>query len=156
MGFFFFLGSVLTLHNPHWPSSFDNPHCRVNFQSCRRRIEWPIKTCAKTSRKPCENTVFQKSDIFKWFWEFFSLLVSLIGPIISSLLWCSSRRSFDRSLDGAATALKNSNKDIKTFEHIYFRLLRNIYFVTLLEGKVVAVRWVQTANNLPVFWTNTI
>ena len=74
---------------PHWPSKFENHHVRVKIQNCRRPIEWPIKTCARRalslwerfqlnrtyqlgekSKKPPENTVFQKSSISGGFLDF--------------------------------------------------------------------------------------
>ena len=77
------------LDPPHWPSKFENHHVRVKFQNCRRPIEWPIKTCARRalslwerfqlnrtyqlgekSKKPPENTVFQKSSISGGFLDF--------------------------------------------------------------------------------------
>ena len=76
-----------------WPPSrllkFDNPYCRVKNQSCRKLYIWVSKPIRRKiqnqwkklelnrayqlrekSKKPPENTVFQKSDISGGFLDF--------------------------------------------------------------------------------------
>ena len=85
------LESGLILQNwpSAWPQKFETTHYGVKNQNCRRPIEWPIKTCARRalslwkrfqlnrtyqlgekSKKPPENTVFQKSSISSGFLDF--------------------------------------------------------------------------------------